>query len=313
MVNRFFLFILLHCIGVTAFSQQTITEQEYINTYKSIAVREMLQYGIPASITLAQGMLESGNGNSKLAREAKNHFGIKCHGEWEGPTYHQDDDAKNECFRKYKQAEESYEDHSQFLKTRERYASLFKLDRKNYKAWAKGLKDAGYATNPKYPELLIRIIEQWSLHELDLLDQIPNTPDQTPILSDTPAKTKNEKASIASRQVYIINNIKAIKVKSGDTYEAITQEFGMGNWEIPRYNEFPKEKKPIEGEIIYLQPKRRKSNVGCHSVLSGETIWDIAQHYGIKTKFLLKWNQLDTRQPLQAGQKIKLKKKACKP
>jgi hypothetical protein len=139
----------------------------YISSYKDIAVAEMNQFGIPASITLAQGILESGNGESRLATEGKNHFGIKCHDNWNGETIIEDDDEKGECFRKYSKVADSYRDHSLFLTERERYSSLFDLSPTNYKAWAKGLKKAGYATNPKYPSLLIDLIKKYDLNRFD--------------------------------------------------------------------------------------------------------------------------------------------------
>ncbi len=147
--------------------EKKYTQQEYVSLWKETAIKQMNQYKIPASITLAQGILESGNGNSDLAQEANNHFGIKC-SDWKGETFHKDDDQKNECFRKYSEAKQSYEDHSLFLTSKTRYAALFTLENSDYKAWAKGLKDAGYATNPKYPELLIEIINQQSTSFLRL-------------------------------------------------------------------------------------------------------------------------------------------------
>ena len=158
-----FLFIL----NYTCRSQEKVTVAEYIDLYTDLAIKEMKNYHIPASITLAQGILESENGNSPLAIEANNHFGIKCHQEWTGKTYNHDDDIKNECFRKYTKAEDSFRDHSEFLTTRDRYKPLFDLDITDYKGWAYGLKQAGYATNPRYPEILIRIIEENGLAELD--------------------------------------------------------------------------------------------------------------------------------------------------
>jgi LysM repeat protein len=304
----FVFFLCFETIG-----QNKITKQQYIDSYKAIAVREMLTYGIPASITLAQGMLESGDGNSTLALKANNHFGIKCHGEWEGETFYQDDDSKNECFRKYNYPEQSYEDHSTFLKTRERYSGLFILKRTDYEGWAKGLKKAGYATNPNYPELLIKLISDWNLHEFDKLEKIPKEWEKTikPSDKNTPIKPKKENSIMVTREVFIINNIKAIKIKNGDTWQSITQEFGMGFWEIFRYNEIAKTKIPVEGEIIYLQPKRRKSNVGCHIVSGNETLWDISQKYGVKTKFLSKWNSILENSAFKPGEKVKLKRKAC--
>lgn len=160
---RIFLFITSFFISTLIFAQagsKRISREEYINTYKDDAIEEMQRTGIPASITLAQGILESGDGNSALARYARNHFGIKCHSDWKGATFTMDDDAKDECFRKYKHALESYKDHSDFLTGRNRYAFLFELKLTDYKGWAHGLKKAGYATNPKYPKLLIDIIER---------------------------------------------------------------------------------------------------------------------------------------------------------
>ncbi len=154
-------------------AEQLITRKEYIETYKDEAVREMLVNGIPASITLAQGILESDNGNSALARYANNHFGIKCHAGWNGPSFYQDDDAKDECFRKYYSAYRSYKDHSEFLRTRTRYASLFSLKPTDYKGWARGLKKAGYATNPKYADLLIKLIEENDLAQYDKVRKMP--------------------------------------------------------------------------------------------------------------------------------------------
>jgi len=143
-----------------------ITNEQYIKAYATIAMYEMRKYNIPASITLAQGILESGSGNGRLAKKANNHFGIKCH-DWKGKRIYHDDDERGECFRKYRKASESYKDHSIFLTTRRRYANLFQLDPYNYKAWARGLKKAGYATDPKYPKKLIRIIEKYKLYEYD--------------------------------------------------------------------------------------------------------------------------------------------------
>ncbi|WP_421945543.1 glucosaminidase domain-containing protein [Pedobacter sp.] len=138
----------------------------YIDEFKAVAIEEMNAFGIPASITLAQGILESGSGNSDLAKYANNHFGIKCTSDWKGKNYFRDDDQKNDCFRVYKDARESFKDHSEFLK-RKRYSALFQLDKNDYKSWALGLKQAGYATNPKYPDLLINMIEKYQLYQYD--------------------------------------------------------------------------------------------------------------------------------------------------
>ncbi len=169
--KRFFLTFTFLVTGWVGQAQSTekpnASVLEYIATFNSMAVEEMRRSGVPASITLAQGIYESGAGTSRLARQANNHFGIKCKKEWTGPTISHTDDFPNECFRKYASAEESYRDHSEFLRTRPHYASLFKLDPLDYKGWVYGLKRAGYATSPKYPEALLRVIELYQLHQYD--------------------------------------------------------------------------------------------------------------------------------------------------
>jgi len=165
--------ILILAFQFPGFSQKKITVEEYIDKYQDLAISEMKKHRIPASIKMAQAILESGSGNSELAVKANNHFGIKCHKGWTGKTYHKDDDEKDECFRKYKSPEDSYRDHSHFLTSRDRYKSLFDLEITDYKGWAYGLKQAGYATNPRYPELLIRIIEVNGLTRLDAGRRLP--------------------------------------------------------------------------------------------------------------------------------------------
>ena len=195
-MRKFATHILLLMVAVVAVAQspvaaqQTLTRAQYIEQYAPMAVESQLLYGIPASITLAQGCLESGNGNSRLAREANNHFGIKCGGTWDGPSLRHDDDAPQECFRSYNSVAESYVDHALFLSERERYRSLFDLDPKDYKGWARGLKAAGYATNPAYAELLIRIIEENNLQRFDnalLADYVPTVVEQPAVEVEEPA------------------------------------------------------------------------------------------------------------------------------
>jgi hypothetical protein len=163
-----FFFNLFLLLSFTSFSQ-TLTN-DYINDYKDLAVEEMKLYNIPASITLSQGILESSNGESMLATKANNHFGIKCHSSWQGDRVFHDDDEKGECFRKYNNVEDSYRDHSLFLANSSRYSFLFDIPIQNYKSWAKGLKKAGYATNPKYSKLLINIIKRYNLDQYDKTD-----------------------------------------------------------------------------------------------------------------------------------------------
>lgn len=257
--------------------------EAYIKKYKDVAIREMHMYGIPASITLAQGMLESGNGKSYLATKANNHFGIKCHKGWTGDRVYHDDDAKNECFRSYKNANESFKDHSLFLKHRSRYAFLFDESPTDYKAWAKGLKKAGYATNPRYPELLISLIERHKLHKYDL----KGSGDYRKI----PKEEGEFEVELFQRQVSS-NHVKYILVKEGDNLEMIASELEVPVSKILKYNEFNYEHQIRKGERLYYQPKRRKAAVEHvrHEVAEGETMHDIAQQYAIRLDRLYKIN-----------------------
>lgn len=281
-------------------SETRISRQEYIETYKDIAIREMLEFNIPASITLAQGILESGDGNSPLAKYAKNHFGIKCHKGWDGPTFIQDDDEKNECFRKYNDVEESYRDHSLFLKERKWYADLFDLKITDYKGWAYGLKKAGYATHPKYAELLIEIIEQNELYRLDKLDELPKSLQAKNSISSKKPVSKNYQFSTK-------NNIRFIFAQKGDTYYKIARRYEMGLWQIYKYNDLEKSDICKEGELIYLQPKRRKGDVATHTITKGETMRSISQMHGIKLKRLYKLNNLPQDYLPKTGEVLKLK------
>lgn len=295
--------LLILSIGLTA--QHEITVEDYILTYKDVAIDKMEDYGIPASITLAQGILESGSGNSKLARKANNHFGIKCHKGWTGKTYHMDDDAKNECFRKYKSPDESYRDHSIFLTSRDRYASLFTLKVTDYKAWAHGLKEAGYATNPRYPQLLIKIIEENELYAFDkgvtpnYLAQTavePAPAQSTPVVSAVyPAAGNYDLVEIweTGRKVYINNGVKFIFARAGDSFSDIAADFEIYSWQIPKYNEIDKKSGITEGQMLYIEKKKKKNkDAGRHTVKQGESMHYIAQLYAIQLNHLLKKNDL---------------------
>lgn len=316
------LFSSLNLMAETKFSTQ-----DYIDAWKVTAVEQMNEHKIPASITLAQGILESGNGNSKLAKEAKNHFGIKCH-TWDGDTFFQDDDKKNECFRSYKSAAESYKDHSLFLK-RKRYAGLFDLKLEDYKGWAKGLKSAGYATNPKYAYLLIDLIERY---ELDKFDGMPNLPQQIQeeeaLTASKPQDTKPEidvkpqtETTTTTEIVYDVNTsshtaqmshnkVKYIVAKKGDTFYRISQEFEMAIGQLYKYNEFAKKDVLKEGDIVYLAPKKGRSRKGnpIHICETDMSLRDIAHIEGIKLKKLLKFNLMDNPdEKLPKGTKVILR------
>lgn len=287
-----------------------LTRTDYIEKYAPFAVKEMLISGVPASITLAQGILESGDGNSLLAREANNHFGIKCHGMWEGDKYYMDDDAKNECFRVYESVFDSYKDHSEFLSGRERYAKLFELKRTDYKGWAHGLKKAGYATNPKYPALLIKIIEENGLAKYDRMKTAPRSNDLDKEGKGTGNKPSEVFASGQQRQQYLRNQIRYVWVKEGDTYERLEQQLQIRKWQIQKYNDLLKGAALVPGERIYLQPKRGKNTEhDYHIVAKGETMRWISQEYGVKLHRLYKYNELSVGEEPAIGQKVWLRKK----
>jgi LysM repeat protein len=312
---------------------QKMTHEQYITKYKLIALQEMFEYKVPASITLAQGIFESGSGNSTLATEANNHFGIKCHSEWRGERVYHDDDAKQECFRKYERAEDSYRDHAVFLSGKKRYAALFELKITNYKGWAKGLKEAGYATNPKYPKRLIDLIERYNLDRFDKISKkeyekmikdakadpnnksiIPEEFDNKKKPSPTPtapiAETPKAKAGYSTgyHDVNYHNRIKYIVTKKGDTPQKISEEFDVWLKQIYKFNDLKEGQKLKKGMVIYLQPKRRKGDVKYHVVQGGESLWDISQKHGIKLQWLLKRNHLKADSKIRRGQKLWLRK-----
>lgn len=306
--------ILLTQIAILAnpADKKELTRNEYIDKYKAVAIEEMHQSGVPASITLAQGCLESANGNSRLARKANNHFGIKCKGNWTGKKAYEHDDRRNECFRKYKNVLESYTDHSNFLKNGQRYQFLFELDPTNYQGWAKGLSKAGYATDRKYADRLIKIIEDHQLYKYDFVSTRENR-----IL----AKAKNKKAKRVgtvslyhNRKVSKINNTQGIIARKGDTYSRIAQEVGIKEWEILKYNEAQKGDAPNPGDFVYLNMKRAKAARGndFHKVEQGETMRDIAQKYGIRLNRLYRLNRMDKGKNATTGTSIHLRKRKAK-
>lgn len=279
-----------------------MSPEEYIASFKDDAVKEMLLNGVPASITLSQGMLESGNGNSALAVYANNHFGIKCHKGWTGESFIQDDDEKNECFRKYATVLESYTDHSNFLKSRSRYAFLFELKITDYTGWARGLKSAGYATDPRYAERLIEIIQRYELFEYDRLHTMPLV---------TRPKKKEELRIVktyAEREVFAVNGRKAIRVKSGDTFESLTVELEFGSWQLYKYNDYKRSDKLKVGEVIFIQPKKNKSDQEFHVVKKGESLHQISQKYGVKLKKIYKYNFENIPAQPEPGTKVYLRK-----
>lgn len=300
-------------------SAQKISREQYIKIYKDIAISEMKRSGVPASITLAQGMLESDNGNSTLATKANNHFGIKCHRDWTGRTYTHDDDRPNECFRRYRNAKESFRDHSDFLTKHNRYAFLFELEITDYKNWAKGLKKAGYATNRQYDKLLITIIEANGLYVFDSKKYKQPHPSNVDIIAETPKErlSNQEEENVINpfnNNVRTYNRIDYVIADEGDTYESIADNHELRAWQLYKYNEVEEGTEIIPGQRVYLQPKRRKAHVSdkYHTVKPGETMYTVSQQYGIKLKHLYRINRMEKGEEAEVGDSLSLRKKVKK-
>lgn len=316
MIKRTFpVLFFLACLAFTAQAQRGITLEEYIEAYRTIAMQEMRRHGIPASIKLAQGILESGFGNSELAVNANNHFGIKCHG-WPGRGYTYDDDAPNECFRLYDDPIASFLDHSEFLLSRPRYEFLFDINVFDYRAWAHGLRQAGYATNPNYPAKLIRVIEENDLAiydhwAMDLTAELP--PSILPIRNNRmPVETAGHMArqGPAASGPYVIynnNRIKYVVARHGDTPESLAKELPVMRWQIVKYNDLEGDQNILPGQFIYLQPKRRRGNAAHHIAREMETMYIISQQYGIRLKHLYDRNAMQPGEEPMPGQKILLR------
>ena len=313
MVRIITLFAIFCLCSKSIYSQQRITLNQYISEYKDVAMDEMREFGIPASIKLAQGILESGFGNSDLAVQANNHFGIKCHG-WQGRTFYKDDDEPDECFRAYNDPRQSWRDHSEFLKNRARYESLFSLRPDDYRGWARGLQRAGYATNPNYSRLLIRIIEENDLQRFDRQVLAEGRPSDRRQRDDTRrpvvvADPDEYSPGTLTREVHFNNRVRYIIALPGDTPERIAEEFQMRAWQIARYNEFESGGAIRQGEKVYLQPKRRRGEVSTHVVKSGESMYDISQKYAIRLKHLYRRNDMNPGDEPNPGDTLKLRRR----
>jgi hypothetical protein len=311
MITRFILTaICCFTISLTVVAQYT--REEYIRKYQLLAIEEMGRSGIPASIKMAQAVLESGNGNSELARKSNNHFGIKCKTGWKGQKVYHDDDERGECFRKYRSVEDSYRDHTTFLMTSPRYAFLFQLSKDDYKGWARGLKQAGYATARHYDNTLIKIIEDHKLYRLDFKQTIEPMIAQrgkTPV--NSPVAESNIINPYSRRQVIKINNLEAVVASQGETYETIAQSLGLKAWEVYKYNDRAAGYRPQPSEVVYIEAKKRKARRKdqTHVAGSDESMHFISQMYGVKLKPLYRRNRLPAGQQPRKGELIYLRKK----
>ena len=306
--------VLLLGLGLSA-KAQSYTKDDihtYIDKWWTTAVEEMEEFGIPASISLAQGILESAAGQSRLARDGNNHFGIKCHRGWEGKKIFHDDDRKGECFRKYRSAAESWTDHSDFLQGRDRYASLFTLRKTDYKGWAKGLKKAGYATNPRYSDLLINLIEQYNLSQYDKMGKEEILASQPDPLEQMDFETPDTRATV-SAEVFYFNRIKTVQARAGDTPESIAGRYDIKLSWICRYNDMGPGDEFAAGSNVYLQPKRRKGSNKYHIVKAGESMQQISQINGVDLDLLYKRNLVVPGFQPEKGEKIYLRSKRKTP
>lgn len=320
--KRCFFVVCAVLAAVAVSAQNRLTKEEYIEKYRQLALINQETHGIPASITMAQALLESDCGNSRLATQANNHFGIKCKKEWTGPTITHDDDAPGECFRKYESAEASFRDHCDFLDKSSRYAELFNLDPLDYKGWAHGLKKAGYATNPRYAELLIKYIEDNELYALDKMDAGRSDFAQVEIIPvapvEKPAPVPVEKIDIDNYMVtvagmgeyatYVNNSSVFVVAKPGDTYASMAGKLKVSERKLRKYNDVDKVYEPLEGEAVYVKTKSSRALNGklLHTVTEGETMHSISQKYGIKLSSLLKLNRRPADASLLPGTQIRL-------
>ena len=313
-MKRIFPALMILMLGLTCLATAGDTPQErYVKKYADMAVREMLRSGVPASITLAQGMLESGNGMSKLAVKGNNHFGIKCHKGWEGKTMRVDDDAPNECFRVYKSVEDSYKDHSDFLRYRDRYKFLFDLERTDYKGWAYGLKKAGYATDPGYPAKLIKYIEDYKLSRFDVLGKVEETAVPLPphrIEAPVLAMADEEFHFPLTRELYSINGVPFVYALEGETYKSIAKYYHLFHKEILRFNDLKRDQALLPGTVVYLSYKKNHTQAGLDKYIveeDGEDFHAICQRFAVKEKAILKLNGWKKAPFLAEGDEIKLR------
>lgn len=305
------LYILLSLCTLTFAQSKNQAYLSYIDQYYKLAQKQQKEFSIPASITLAQGLLESGAGQSSFAKASNNHFGIKCT-DWKGDKVYKDDDAIGECFRKYDHVLDSYEDHSLFLKNRSRYAFLFDLKPTDYEGWAFGLKKAGYATDPVYAFKLISIIENYNLHQFDLGKYVSEIS-----INNEPKSTikKGNTESIGTiepkitHEVMEVNRTRFVTSLEADTYEMIADEFNLSEAKIRDFNEVGLTTELTAGTRIYISKKKDKAPKECmtHKVFEGESMYSISQDYGIKVIELYKLNNMSFEQGAQYGKVLKLR------
>lgn len=322
--------IFLAVFSFLARAQQNPVVLEYINTYKELAIAEMQRTGVPASVKLAQGIHETMAGTSNLVIKSNNHFGIKCKSNWTGESVSHDDDARGECFRKYPSATDSYRDHSDFLKNSQRYASLFLLEPTDYQGWANGLKKAGYATNPRYPSIIIKLIEDYKLQDYTLIalgkmerpseagQAVKNAEESAePVLNSKDGQKESGSAGLKERiwpeypnGEFKINETRVIFIKQGTSYLSIAQQFNIPLAKLFEFNELNPAEAADTDQLLYLQRKRKTGKTDYHIVRPGETLRDIAREEAMRLESLLEYNLLSTGQQPAVGERLSLRAKA---
>ena len=288
-----FIFCFVHSAVAERHDQHFI---DYIHKHKDLAIRNMEKHKIPASIILAQGILESGAGKSDFARKSNNHFGIKCHTDWKGDRIHRPDDGANDCFRSYRRVEDSFEDHALFLTQRQRYAVLFDLDITDYKGWAHGLQKCGYATDRNYGNKLISLIDRYELHQFDKKSKHKGT-------------NKSQAPILYNRTLHKANGLIYVVAEANDSYEKIAGDMGMKTKKLLQHNNVPANFPISAGDIIYLEKKKKQADKPYfeHIVQIGESMHSISQRYGIELTRLYKLNKLKGDHVLRAGDVLRLR------
>ena len=325
-MKRSVVILLCALVGVVSVvAKERQTREEYVEKYKAIAIAHMERYGIPASITMAQGILESDSGNSRLSRSSNNHFGIKCKKSWTGDKVYYDDDAKGECFRAYPSVEASYQDHADFLDQSPRYDSLFAYSADDYRSWARGLKACGYATAPDYAERLVKIIESMKLYLLDkengnkiytaAKSATANTEawwERNIATSDEQINPNAFRVTVNSHKgygVYRTNHTFYVVAKEGDTFESLGEIFDISAKMLRKFNDVAKDAQLVKGEIVYIERKKTQwlGNTMQHKVVRDENLYSLSQSYGIRYKSLAKLNRLGVGEDVRKGDIIRLK------
>jgi Mannosyl-glycoprotein endo-beta-N-acetylglucosaminidase/LysM domain len=335
---RFFVFLIVLFSTAIASAQPTVDIIEYINTYKKLAMEEMQRTGVPAAITLAQGIHETYAGKSDLVLKSNNHFGIKCKAYWTGEKVYHDDDSRGECFRKYEDPAQSYRDHSDFLKAGERYAFLFQLDPTDYKGWATGIRKAGYATNPKYASIITKLIEDFKLEQYTLIamgrmpaseevivqapmaapDTLLGTPRMADGLAPPPPQPPAEQLPIAEKRAtplypageFVLNKTRVIFARSGTSLLTIAQEYDVPLSRLLQYNELTDQETITQDQLVYLQRKRKTGSNEFHVVAEGEDLYQICQTEAIRMESLLHLNRLNADVQPAVGEKLYLQSRA---